>query len=177
MLFFGILDISSYLFPNSFIHFNKSFPIPKMKLPAASCGVSARDSLRSSLVCCDASIGECTLLGFNNVNIFLLFYTKYPGSAAHGWKWRNKKRTGHSTRREMPVPFIGFGLSKLSLQLLKQIPEQPVPIHMVDIPDEMPSVVKGVLSVVLRDGAVDQVVLHEVPVQEPGHGSDIPDDP
>ncbi len=36
-----------------------------MKLPAASCGVSARDSLRSSLVCCDASIGECTLLGFN----------------------------------------------------------------------------------------------------------------
>ena len=35
-----------------------------MKLPAASCGVSARDSLRSSLVCCDASIGECTLLGF-----------------------------------------------------------------------------------------------------------------
>ena len=37
-----------------------------MKLPAASCGVSARDSLRSSLVCCDASIGECTLLGFKD---------------------------------------------------------------------------------------------------------------
>ncbi|MEH2935451.1 hypothetical protein [Acutalibacter sp. JLR.KK004] len=30
----------------------------KMKLPAASCGVSARDSLRSSLVCCAASCGE-----------------------------------------------------------------------------------------------------------------------
>lgn len=29
-----------------------------MKLPAASCGVSARDSLRSSLVCCAASCGE-----------------------------------------------------------------------------------------------------------------------
>ncbi len=30
----------------------------EMKLPAASCGVSARDSLRSSLVCCAASCGE-----------------------------------------------------------------------------------------------------------------------
>ena len=32
--------------------------ILEMKLPAASCGVSARDSLRSSLVCCAASCGE-----------------------------------------------------------------------------------------------------------------------
>ncbi len=30
----------------------------KMKLPAASCVVSTRDSLRSSLVCCAASCGE-----------------------------------------------------------------------------------------------------------------------
>ncbi len=32
--------------------------VASMKLPAASCGVSARDSLRSSLVCCAASCGE-----------------------------------------------------------------------------------------------------------------------
>ena len=32
--------------------------IREMKLPAASCGVSARDSLRSSLVCYAASCGE-----------------------------------------------------------------------------------------------------------------------
>ena len=30
----------------------------EMKLPAASYGVSDRDSLRSSLVCCAASCGE-----------------------------------------------------------------------------------------------------------------------
>ena len=37
-------------------------PSLTMKLPAASCGVSARDSLRSSLVCCAASCGELTPL-------------------------------------------------------------------------------------------------------------------
>lgn len=62
----------------------------EMKLPAASCGVSARDSLRSSLVCCDASIGECTLLGFN-----------IGGRYGTGIERRNKRKNPRSGFRRI----------------------------------------------------------------------------
>mgnify|MGYP000293779776 CR=1 FL=1 len=56
-----------------------------------------------------------------------------------------------------------FPLSAVLGQLCHQVGEEPVPVDVVHISDEVPVVVEGVPVAVLGDGAVLQPVLQKVP--------------